>query len=732
MLGRFVVTLDIVRGTNNKPAASSALVDALEGMPNLNGRLFLGFPIIRTATGPQAADALWLSEEKGIVVFDLVEADDLANYQGRQDDAFNAIDGHLRLDRRLLSRRKLRIPVNALTFSPQSVDTGEEDYPILTKANVADQLVELKGWSDSCPDMYKAALSALENVSTIRRSTRDREEDAPRAAKLKRLEGAIATLDPWQSRAVIETIDGVQRIRGLAGSGKTIVLALKAAYLHTLHPEWRIAITFYTRSLKGAFERWVRDFHIRYTGEEPDWFHLEVVNAWGARGGDGIYSEFCRRNDIEYLDFNDARGRDRADPFAGACQAALNEATHIKTAYDALLVDEAQDLPPSFLRLCYALLNKPKRLVYAYDELQRLSGESMPSPEEIFGSKANGKPRVSLESEQDVILRTCYRNSRPILVTAHALGFGIYRRAPRDAKRHTQDHAKLGQRSLGLVQMFDQANLWRDVGYTAVEGEFGEGRDVVLCREPSASPAFLEDHSSFDDLVQFRVFRNEDEQARWVVAEIEKNLREDGLRPEDIIVINPDPVTTRRKVGVVRGGLLERRIACHLAGIDSRRDTFFIKGSITLSGVPRAKGNEAAMVYVINAEAGVTGTYNAASVRNRLFAAITRSKAWVRISGVGSAMEELAGEYKRLVDNDFALHFRYPTAAQRAEIRTIHRDLSPQQQARQRQTNAGLREVIREIRRGTSTIDDIEPDVRDDLLQILGEGSETTRRTHAD
>ena len=30
-----------------------------------------------------------------------------------------------------------------------------------------------------------------------------------------------------QSKAVIETVDGVQRIRGLAGSGKT-VLALKA------------------------------------------------------------------------------------------------------------------------------------------------------------------------------------------------------------------------------------------------------------------------------------------------------------------------------------------------------------------------------------------------------------------------------------------------------------------------------------------------------------------------
>ena len=57
-----------------------------------------------------------------------------------------------------------------------------------------------------------------------------------------------------QSRAVIETARDVQRIRGLAGSGKTVVLALKAAYLHAQHPEWRIGVTFNTRSLSAQFE----------------------------------------------------------------------------------------------------------------------------------------------------------------------------------------------------------------------------------------------------------------------------------------------------------------------------------------------------------------------------------------------------------------------------------------------------------------------------------------------
>mgnify|MGYP000671285191 CR=1 FL=1 len=53
--------------------------------------------------------------------------------------------------------------------------------------------------------------------------------------KLKAIEDQISCLDKYQSKAVIETVEGVQRIRGLAGSGKTIVLALKVAYLYTMY-----------------------------------------------------------------------------------------------------------------------------------------------------------------------------------------------------------------------------------------------------------------------------------------------------------------------------------------------------------------------------------------------------------------------------------------------------------------------------------------------------------------
>ena len=100
----------------------------------------------------------------------------------------------------------------------------------------------------------------------------------------------------------------------------------------------------------------------------------------------------------------------RIDPFGEVCEKALQEAKTVEPLYDAILVDEAQDFSPAFLRLCYEMLNKPKRLVYAYDELQNLRSQSLPSPEKIFGTAPDGSPRVKFapfeegRPQQDIIL----------------------------------------------------------------------------------------------------------------------------------------------------------------------------------------------------------------------------------------------------------------------------------------------------------------------------------------
>ena len=715
------MSIEIVQGTNQKPVSSSALTKLLSQQADLSGQLFVGYPIIGTSQGPHLIDALWVAEDKGVVIFDLIEGPDAGDYASRQDDSANKLEARLRLHDSLLLRRKLLVPIHTISFAPGLAMPGNHGLPDYSLANRETLVGKLK---DIGPEalgrqLYQATLSAVESISSIRqgRSRRHIKREDSRGAKLKRLEKSIATLDTMQSKAVIETVEGVQRIRGLAGSGKTIVLALKAAYLHAQHPEWHIAVTFNTRSLKGHFRRLIHNFAVEQTNEEPDWDRLRVVTAWGAPGRserDGIYHEFCRVNEVEYFDYQSARtafgpGRE----FEGACRTALDNARGNVESYDAILVDEAQDFPPAFLRLCHRMLKSPKRLVYAYDELQNLRSESLPSPEEIFGSHPDGLARVSFGEhgtdvpKRDIILDMCYRNSRPVLVAAHALGFGIFREPQ-------------GQNGTGLIQMFDDPKLWEEIGYRVKEGNLQPASHVVLHRTEETSPSFLEDHSETDDLIEIRSVASEHDQAEWVAKAIKRDLDSGELRHDDIVVINPNPLTTRKKVGPLRKRLLDMGIRSHLAGVDTDPDVFYREASITFAGVHRAKGNEAGMVYIINAQDCGGSSLNLATKRNQLFSAITRSKAWVRVVGIGSAMEQLASEFSKLKEKNFELGFVYPTDEQREQLRIVHRDMGGAERKKVEDSQRSLDDLVSDLDGGSLHAEDLSQESLNRFIELVG------------
>ena len=704
------MSIEIVRGINDKPVSSGELAQILSGQTDLGGQLLIGYPIISTPEGRRGIDALLVCPDKGIILFDLIEGTHASDYGDRQDDLANKIEARLKTHSDLMQRRTLLIPIHTLSFAPGVNNLHEhakDEYPIANCDNLVQTLQEFN-WKNQEETVYEHALSALHSVSTIRQSgTKRRVTDEKfRGAKLTRQEKSIATLDKIQNKAVIETVEGVQRIRGLAGSGKTIVLALKAAYLHAQHPEWRVAVTFNTRSLKGLFRHLIRRFSIEQTGEEPNWENLRIINAWGAPGGDerdGIYYEFCRTHGIEHLDFGSARQKfGSGKEFSEVCKQAISQVRGDKQLYNVMLVDEAQDFPEEFLRLCYRLLKDPYRLVYAYDELQNLAGHSLAAPEEIFAKEAKGHLWTQSNSasngrpNRDIILEKCYRNSRPVLTTAHAIGFGVYRE-PRN------------QGETGLVQMFDDPQLWGKIGYQCKEGELMEGSSVTLCRSEQTSPKFLEEHSPIEDLIEFRMFDTKEEQAKWLTSQIKENLEKEDLLYGDIIVINPDPLTTRKQTGPIRSQLLDMGIASHLAGVDTEPDVFFQSNeqSVTFSGIHRAKGNEAGMVYIINAQ-DCYSAWNLASIRNRFFTAVTRSKAWVRVLGIGRGMKELIKEYEKLKDENFELRFTYPTGEQRKQLRIIHRDMTGKERDTLRQQNRHLAGLVRAIETGKVHREDLD------------------------
>lgn len=711
----------IIRGTTTKPVSAQHLVNFFTKHSKYDGFLYIGYPIIGTSEGPYPIDALLISQEQGLVAFSLVEGRDTKDFEELQDDIYNKLESKLRAHKALMEGRTLQVVIYPVTFASALIDTtplSSEEHPVCNESN-------LEAWLDGrkwkSPEYYEALLSVLQAISTIRKGTKRREiqKEGSRGAKLKLLEDSIANLDNHQAHAVLETVEGVQRIRGLAGSGKTIVLALKAAYLHVQHPDWKIAVTFNTRSLKGHFRQLINTFTIELKNEEPNWDNLQIVHAWGAPGGgerNGLYFAFCQRHGVEYHDYASAKrffGRGRE--FEGVCEKALAECPNPSGIYDAILVDEAQDFPPSFLRICYEILKPEKRLVYAYDELQNLHSQSLPSPEEIFGKHEDGTPRVRLANQpdkpqQDVILEKCYRNSRPVLTTAHALGFGIYRTPDADT-------------GTGLVQIFDHDPLWLEIGYEVTDGKLEDGCDVALSRTDESSPSFLENHSTIEDLVQFHNFKSKTDQARWLAEAIRSNLSEDELRVDDIIVINPDPLTTREEVGPIRKQLFDNGIDTHLAGVDTTPDFFFDSDgeSVAFTGIFRAKGNEAGMVYIINAQDCYSSSDNMARVRNRLFTAITRSKAWVRVLGIGRGMQLLIDEFEQVKKNNFSLRFCYPTEEQRQYLNIVNRDMTEEERRRVHKNKNDLAQLLENLESGRIRLEDLGAERLKRLKALLDE-----------
>jgi len=685
--------INVVRGASKKPISSDRLATYFEQKDDLNGTLYLGYPIIGTAEGAYDIDAILISEEYGLIIFDIIEGPNENDRTDIQDDLYNKFQSRLLQNKKLVKKRDLMVDISVVTFAPAwkfRPNNNDFGYELVTSEAELDNFLNDLHWNNN--EYFNKLVEDVQMITTIKsRPKREKVKTVDsKGGKLIKLEESIANLDSNQSQAVIETVDGVQRLRGLAGSGKTIILALKVAYLHSNNPDWEIAVTFNTRSLKNQFIDLITRFTYEHTREEPDWRKIKIVHAWGNSNTPGIYYDICNTHDIEFLPLSKASSL--AQPgqtdFDAVCKKALDEITEFQEMYDVILIDEAQDFSKSFLQLCYNILKAPKRLIYAYDELQSLSRMSMDSPENIFGLDGNG-----------IILQKCYRNSRPILATAHSLGFGIYY-------------------DKGLIQMFDRSSLWKDIGYTIVDGELEEGSHVKLGRTDENSPIFLESHSHIDDIIQFNCFKSEQEQAKWIALQIKKNLEEDELEYQDIMVIHTDPLTTKSATFPIRQELHNLGINSHLAGVTTSPDIFNQGDSITITSIYRAKGNEAAMIYVVDGQNCYKGL-ELSRKRNILFTAITRSKAWVRVTGYGKDMLGLIEEFKRVKENNFQLELVYPTEEQRKKMHIVNRDMTQEEKKKRASSLESMNEVVKSLKRGEFYIEDLPDSIREFLREQL-------------
>lgn len=705
--------LEVVYGQTKKHTVASQLNDALQSM-RLTGTLYIGYPVLASADETIGVDALLVSREHGLIVFlfgdvppKSMDRDAWKRLSEDQDRLYFAVKNHLSRHTSLRAGRELGVKIQTVTIFPTRPRPPTSLEGLYTDIGHLSEIIGPCPPLDDC--FWKPLQAALQRVTTIKPVKKRAKvtRATSRGAILKQIEQEIANLDQWQKRAAIESPDGPQRIRGLAGSGKTVVLALKAAYLHAQHPEWTIAVTFQTRSLYQQFEDLIRRFSFEHVNDEPDWQNLRVIHAWGSRDRDGLYTEIAKHCQITPRDFLYGKTRfGMGDAFRGVCAELLSATanTAVEPLYDAVLIDEAQDLPPPFFQLVYRFTRPPKRVVWAYDELQKLSEAGMATVDELFGTDDRGDPLVQLantegQPQQDIILPVCYRNTPWALTLAHALGFGIYRKG-------------------GLIQHFDDPALWTEIGYRLISGNFASGKRVTLERDPGSYPKYFLDLLNSEDAVVSKIFENEIAQATWVAQSIQQNLREDELEHDDILIVLPNAYLAQRKAVTIIEALDRLGISAHLAGVTSSRDEIFAQGSIAIANIYRSKGNEAPMVYVLDCQHCVTG-HELITQRNILFTAITRCRAWVRLCGWGPEMELLETEIRAVRDRKFRLQFTVPTAVELAKLRQIHRERTADERARIEKAEKSLKDFLDAVHRGDLAIENLPLELRTDLAKYL-------------
>ena len=99
---------------------------------------------------------------------------------------------------------------------------------------------------------------------------------------------------------------------------------------------------------------------------------------------------------------------------------------------------------------------------------------------------------------------------------------------------------------------------------------------------------------------------------------------------------------------------------------------------------------------------------------------MTRTKAWLRVLGVGQGMKILEEEFNEVKRNNFSLLFTYPTEEQRQHLRIVNRDLSDRDKKRIQARRKFLENLIKDLDEGVLHKEDLDPDVLQRFKDIFG------------
>lgn len=597
------------------------------------------------------AKLLLVSPEFGVVfIIDKSEISDYVVYfENLYSNLYKKFIGQQELRK---NRVTLAFDIIGLVKSSSSGIDEENDIKLVAISDIVKEICDHKLEKKLNDEQYKLILSCIDNTAKMLAKRQRQVPSAPSGDEKKKgeilnlIQDKITCLDKEQRKVAMNCIDSPQRIRGLAGSGKTILLTLKAAYYHLSNPDADILYTYYTKDLYDLIKRLIEKFFRDIAdNNEPNWEKIHILHAWGGYQLEGVYSTVCADLHESPINFQTAAFHNYKNPFAYVCGQILQQ--DIKPKYDLTLIDEGQDFPNEFYRLCYKL-TKNRRIVWAYDEFQNIFDVDLQDEKNTFGTDREGNYNIDFKrlenQDQDVILHCCYRTPKEILIAAFSLGMGIYNKQ--------------------ILQRLETKEHWESLGFTVESGTCQDGERMLISRSKDNTPISMTDDFDKGSMI-FRAFNSIEEECLFITKEIENDIKVEGLQPEDICVICLNNNLVKRYYSILFSNLYDKGInTFNMLNAANANRRFSYDKCVTLATVNKAKGNECGMVYIVGANS-VFNDNNDVIQRNRLFTAMTRSKGWVTISGIGNdIMGKGRMELKKLIEKDLKLDFIQPSEKQ--------------------------------------------------------------------
>lgn len=248
-------------------------------------------------------------------------------------------------------------------------------------------------------------------------------------------------------------LDGKPRlVRGVAGSGKTVVLAhwlMQTVQRLADRPNVRIWAVFANRSLQSLIADAIASAWEKLTdGQAFPWDRVELHHIREIL--DVLLPEVGLSSHDYKFEYEEA----------AEAYLALKPVEKIVSRCDALFIDEAQDMGPNTLKLLSRIVHcaetsdeNSRSINIFYDNAQNIYGRSTPKWSE-FGLDMRGRSTVMKES---------FRSTRPI--TEFALNV-LYRLQPPDKN---PDHKELVSRGL-IERSARNGTKWWNVRFNQIDG----------------------------------------------------------------------------------------------------------------------------------------------------------------------------------------------------------------------------------------------------------------------